>query len=57
MQTIQEILKRLEDRNLRAVAERSGVNYMTLYRIAKGDTKDPSYSIVKRLHDYLEANP
>ncbi len=53
MLTLEEIKKRLAESNLKAVAEKAGVHYNSLYRLAKADA-NPSYDTVKKLSDYLE---
>lgn len=53
--TIEEIAKALADRNLKMVAERTGVHYVTLSRIRNGHHKNPRYETVKALVDYLQA--
>lgn len=52
MLTIEQIRKRLADRNLAAVAEKIGIHHQSLYRIMKG--AEPSYRVAKALSDYLE---
>ena len=56
MLRIEEIVKRLKDRNLTTVAERAGVSYTSLWQIANGLQKQPKYKIVEKLSDYLEYN-
>lgn len=53
MLNVEQIRKRLEHSNLKAVAEAIGIHYNTLYRLMKTDA-DPSYSTVKTVSDYLE---
>jgi DNA-binding Xre family transcriptional regulator len=57
MLSLEEILSRLKDRNLQAVAAGSGVSDATLYKLTNGYSKKVSYDVVKRLSDYLETNP
>jgi predicted transcriptional regulator len=57
MLTLDEIKRRLADRNLSEVARQSGVYYITLTNIMSGATADPKYSTLKALSDYLEAQP
>lgn len=52
MMTIEQIKKRLEDANLRRVAENSGVHPATVYRFMQEESK-PLYETVKALSDYL----
>lgn len=54
MRTLEEIKRELQDRNLKAVADGSGVHYNALYRLMAGQVS-PSYETVKKLNDYLEA--
>lgn len=56
MLTLEEIRERLSDRNLREISRTTGVGYGNLYGIAKGLRVNPTYSVVKKLSDYLEAN-
>lgn len=55
MLTLEQIKNALQDRNLRRVAELSGLHYNTVRLIARGEIKDPSYESVRKLVDYLEA--
>jgi predicted transcriptional regulator len=55
MLTIEEIRKKLEDRNLRTVSERSGVTYLVVCRLANGEVQNPAYNTIKTLSDYLES--
>ena len=48
------VIKALEDRRLKVVAERIGVSYQTLLRISNGDTKRPQYAVMMKLVEYLE---
>lgn len=56
MLTIEEIRKRLEDRNVRLVAERAKVPYNVVLRVARGTTQNPTYNTTKALSEYLEGN-
>lgn len=51
---LEEIRARLHDRKLTVVAAQTGLHYNTVYRIANGTSKDPAYSVIKRLADYLD---
>lgn len=53
MLEIDEIKKRLEDRNLSKVAKESGLSNASVYRFMKEDSK-PLYVTVKKLSKYLE---
>lgn len=52
MLQLDQIKAFLKDANLRAVAQSIGVHENTLYRLMAG--KEPTYSTVKRLSDYIE---
>jgi hypothetical protein len=51
MYTLEEIRERLRDRNLRVVAERTGLGYATVLRVMRG--RLASYETVERLSAYL----
>lgn len=55
MLALDEVKKRLQDRNLTAVAKSVNLSYDTVRRVAKGDYIRISYSAVKALSDYLLA--
>jgi hypothetical protein len=57
MLSAEEIKERLRDRQLKAVSERAGVNYLVLCRFASGKSRRVSYETVKRLSDYFEETP
>jgi len=44
----------LHDRNLSEVSRKTGLSYDTVWRVARGATKDVSYKTVVILSDYLE---
>jgi len=52
MMTIEQIKQRLDDANLKRVAENAGVHPATVYRFMQDDGK-PLYDTVKALSDYL----
>jgi len=49
---LNDIIEKLKDRNLKIVAEKIGIHYNTLYKIANGENK-PSYSTLLKLQEYL----
>lgn len=53
MLTLDEIKRRLADRNLKVVAHNTRLAPDTVYRLANGDGT-PSYATVKTLSDYLQ---
>lgn len=56
MMSLDEIRKKLEDRNLPVVAERIGVSYRTILNIKNGSNKNPSHKVVEALIRYFEEN-
>ena len=52
MMTVEQIKQRLEDANLKRVAENAGVHPATVYRFMQEESK-PLYETVKALSDYL----
>ena len=54
--TLEDIQKALEHRNLKKVAEFTGIPYYTIHRIKFGKTQEPSYKVVDKLREYLEHN-
>ena len=54
--TIEEIKKRLEDRNLAEIARRTNMNRETLSRLMRGDVDFLSYKNHVAIEGYLEAN-
>ena len=55
MLNLEQIRERLKHSNLRAVSQAAGVNYHTLVKLMKQDSRDPAYSTVKALSDYLQS--
>jgi transcriptional regulator with XRE-family HTH domain len=53
MLDLDQIAKKLSDRNLNKVARETNLAYDTVWRVAKGRAKQPSYEVVKRLSEYL----
>jgi transcriptional regulator with XRE-family HTH domain len=53
---LQYIVRKMTDMNLKAVSEKSGLSYMTVYRIANGTNTKPSFLTVKKLADYFRSN-
>lgn len=54
MLDIDEIKTALQDRNILAVARATELHSNILYRIKKGNTKNPSQKTLKALSDYLQ---
>jgi len=51
--TLDEILDKLSDRNLKEVARRINMHHITLLKIVNGKTPNPSWQSIKKLSDYL----
>lgn len=49
-----QLREALSDRIIATVAERTGLNYFTVLRIANGTTKNPGYSTMAKLERYLK---
>jgi len=55
MLTLEQIIEKLDDKNLTQVAKKVGLSPQTLWRIKNGTTgENVSYETVKVLSDYLE---
>jgi len=54
MMTLPAVVAALEDRNLKAVADKTGLAYDTVRRVANGSTIEVSYKTIEVLSDYLE---
>ena len=57
MLSLDEIVKRLKQRNLKEVARSSNVSYITICNIAKEENKQPYRSTLLALSVYFEENP
>jgi DNA invertase Pin-like site-specific DNA recombinase len=58
MLNLEQIITLLQDRNLSEVCRRTGLNYITVWRISnEGARANPNYDTVKKLSDYLEKKP
>jgi DNA invertase Pin-like site-specific DNA recombinase len=58
MLDLKQIITILQDRNLSEVCRRTGLNYITVWRISnEGKITNPNYETVKKLSDYLEKKP
>jgi hypothetical protein len=54
--SLNDIRAALQDRNLRAVSVCIGLNYHTIWRVAKGIEDNPRLDTLRRLSDYLSTN-
>lgn len=52
---LEQIVKALQDRNLREVERQTGIGYITLSRLRNGHNKNPSYRTVTKLSEYLKS--
>lgn len=52
MLTLEEVRTKLESHNLRAVARRTGIPYMRVWRAVRRDLP-VNYEVVKKLSDFL----
>lgn len=53
MMTLDDIVRALHDRKATVVSQEVGLSYQTVWRIARGETKNVSYDTAKKLSDYL----
>lgn len=53
MPSIEELRARLSRVCIARAARVTGLHYNTVYRIAKGTKKNPSYETIRKLSDYL----
>jgi DNA-binding XRE family transcriptional regulator len=51
--TLDEIINKLHDKNLKKVAQCANVSYRTLRSIYKGEQKNPSIDTMIKLTDYF----
>ncbi len=54
MLNLEQIKKKLYDRNLKEISRQTGINYGTVFNVATGKKKNPEYRTLKKLSDYLE---
>lgn len=54
MMTLPAVVAALQDRNLKAVADKTGLAYDTVRRVANDMTVEVSYKTIEVLSDYLE---
>lgn len=55
MLTLEEIKKKLADRNLSEVARRIGMHRQQLWLVASGLNKNPTLKTLKKISEYLES--
>ena len=54
--TLDDIVNRLEDKNLKVVADRLDIAYHRLYRLAKGRARRPLLEDIEKLKTYFDQN-
>lgn len=52
--TLDEIREKLKPYNLRKVAQATGLHYNTVYKYAHGEVKQPGYTTMKKLEEFLK---
>lgn len=52
---VEQVRAALADRNLKIVADTSGVPYHRLTAFMRGEVEDPSYAMITSLIKYLES--
>lgn len=55
MLSMEKIVEILQDRKLSVVSKRTGLSYITVWRIARGCAGNVGHVTVCKLSDYLEA--
>ena len=50
---LQYVVSMLKDTNLKAVSERTGLAYRTVWGIANESNKSPSFNTVRKLAEYF----
>lgn len=48
------IVRKLQCMNLKEISRQVPLHYQSIYKIAKGITKEPNYSTVKILKEFLQ---
>jgi DNA-binding Xre family transcriptional regulator len=56
MLSLEQIKSKLEDRNLRVVAEKTGICYQTLWRLKSGEVSSPRLDTIEKLTRYFKLN-
>lgn len=54
MLSIEEVIAKLKDCNLKKVAKSAGINYTAVWRVSHYPKYGVNYETVKKLSDYLE---
>lgn len=53
-EVLSQIVEKLQDKNLKAVAERTELSYNTLVSIKNGTNTNPTLAVLTTLYIYLE---
>ncbi|WP_373739918.1 helix-turn-helix domain-containing protein [Jeotgalibaca porci] len=56
MLNLEDIVRKLHDRNIKVVSKKTGISYHTILNIQKGENKNPTMNTLVKLSDYLEGN-
>ena len=56
MLSLEEVIERLKDRNLKSVSIGADVGYLSLLKLVKYKSEKVEYLTVRKLSDYLERN-
>jgi len=54
MLTLEQIRRKLKDRNLKKVSENTGISYPAIWNLVNKEQENTHYKTVKKLSDYLE---
>ena len=54
MMTLEQVKEKLQDRNIAEVSRRCNLQYQTVFNIATGCNKNPSYNTVVKLVEYFK---
>lgn len=54
MLDLDQIRDKLYDRRTKAVAEATGLNHVTVWKLKSGKQINPTYTVLKALSDYFE---
>lgn len=54
MNDLEYVVKQLQDRNIKKVAETVNLSYLTILTIANGKNTSPSFKTLKKLLDYFK---
>jgi len=55
MINIDDLVKKLKESNIREVARKTGLHFNTVYLIANGKNKNPTYSVLLKISEHLNA--